>query len=102
MQTKIGVEIHKAGENNHLIFDLIAANNENKVPVNYEFLLTTLAMQRVKFPTLNKNLVLLPTGVNEYSISEDNGETFTLSLQFKEVHELTEKEADLINQTNLS
>ena len=104
MKTKISVEIHKSGENNHLIVDHIAANNEGQVNVNYEYLLTALAMQRVKYSTINKELCMLPTGINEYSISEDNGKTFTLTLTWKEIHELaeTEEQANVQLQKHLS
>ena len=79
MKTKISVEIHKSGENNHLIVDHIAA-------------------------TINKELCMLPTGINEYSTSEDNGKTFTLTLTWKEIHELadTEEQANVQLQKHLS
>lgn len=60
---------------------------------------------------LNVNRAIYYPSINKYcsrsnghflSISADDGITYPLTLEWREVHELNETEADLINQTNLS
>lgn len=92
-KTKIAVEIHKEGSSNHVILKAIGRHNGEENVIDRETLRGYILGQKVEYPNLYKNLIVKNEGDNQF-ISEDGGETFTLSLTWKEVEELAPVEND--------
>lgn len=94
--TKINVDIHKSGSENDLLLRMVANINEGKVKdvPNKNDVISYMAVRNAMFPLSS----VLSFQVDEHylHISEDNGKTFTLTLEWKEVAELSpiDKEID--------
>ena len=87
MKQKIKVEIHKLGNSNYKVLEAVGKFNGGELELNRDVLEGYILGQRVEYPNLFKSLKLTNDG-DTLHISEDNGETVTLSLTWTEVHEL--------------
>lgn len=86
MKEKIGVEIHKNGSENDVLLRMVGNVNESGVKISPENIAAYLMVRNAMFPILFK--FSFKQDKNSFHISEDGGETFTLSLTWKEVEEL--------------
>lgn len=89
MKKKINVVIHKAGSDSDKFVRLIGRYNEGhsdlSVPDIEGFINTYNVMWH---PVSSLKIVKDETEPNTYHISEDGGNTFTMSLEFVEIFEL--------------
>lgn len=95
MTTNFGVKIHKKGDENNNILNMIANHNGGVVNINLSIIESYILACKAIFPYANKHYVPLYDCeglpfVNKsiLHISEDNGETFTLTIFEKEVEGL--------------
>jgi len=93
-KTKIGVEIHKEGNINFQVLKAIGKHNGGSNVIDRETLTSYIIGQRIDYPSLYKELKVINSGDDQH-ISEDGGETFVLSLTWKEVEELEESKNDI-------
>lgn len=94
-QVKLNVKLIKAGSENDVITRLIANCNEgqSKAQISPRDLEGYLNVRNGTYPTItNCKLVKDEEESNTYHVSEDGGKTFTLSLEWVEVHELVPSE----------
>ena len=96
MTKKLNVKIHKGGDNNRVILDCIGSYNAGKVHFTARDLEGWLQVQRAFLPGIGAKYCLIKdvTESDVYHVSED-GETFTISLEWVEVHELQPNESDI-------
>lgn len=102
METIKILNVYKNGSLNGNILSIVASNNENTQPVSILQLSNWVHVQKAIFPALYSN-VKSNYDADEHIlyISEDNGKTHTMALQWQHVYELeTDKEMDLV--THLS
>lgn len=89
MKKKIAVEIHKSGSLSQEIISAIQNMNEGNVSFSPDDLTGFIRMKSAMYPIVYAQLSTnYNVGEKRLDISEDGGETFTLSLTWKEVHEL--------------
>lgn len=88
MKQKIGIELYKAGRFNEEILLAIANNNSGLSKLLPADISGFLNLHNARQPEIYKGKTVPGDSPYELHISEDNGETFTLSLTWKEVEEL--------------
>lgn len=93
MKQKIKVEIHKMGSENDFITRLVASVNSGKAQLSMNSLMGYIDTRQAAWADIS-NLSYKQSG-NRLVISEDENATFTLSLEWVEVHELDNKPDDL-------
>jgi len=97
MKSKINVVIHKEGSSNPVILKAIGRHNGGDLTIDPQTLTGYILGQKIEYPNLYKGISVIPEG-DTLHISEDNGESFTLSLTFTEVHELKPEQSQDTNQ----
>jgi hypothetical protein len=88
MKQKIGIELYKAGRFNEEILLAIANNNSGLSKLLPADISGFLNLHNARQPEIYKGKTVPGDSPYELHISEDNGETFTLSLTWKEIEEL--------------
>lgn len=90
MKQKMNVVIHKTGNESDVILRMIGNCNEKGTTVSARDIEGYLMCRNSMFPTLhNFAIVRDDTRPGEYySISEDGGATFTLTIEWCEIYEL--------------
>lgn len=90
MKQKINVVIHKTGSNNGFILECTGETNAGKAQFSPRDLEGYLNMKKAFTPMSAEGYKLLKdeTEPNTFHVSEDGGKTFTLSLEWVEVHNL--------------
>jgi hypothetical protein len=88
MKLKIGVEIHKEGENNSSVLAMVASNNGGRIPISDQDIIGYIKFKRIERPHINAELSFERAETNALVITE-KGEP-TISLTWKEVYELEE------------
>lgn len=98
MKTKISVEIHKNGTENDVLLRMIANINQGRVkdiPTKAD-IISYLTVRNSIWPISHEFSHQVD---EEYlHISEDGGKTFTLSLEWKEVAEISELDEEIENE----
>ena len=87
MKTKIDVQIHSVGEHSEAILKAIAVQNSGIASLYPSDLISYLKFRNALFPTCTNDLAYQQED-GTVNISKDGGKTFSLSLIWKEVHEL--------------
>lgn len=93
MKQKIGVEIHKNGSENDVILRMIAHFNDGKVNITAGDVMGYLHARQAIYPTISNYGCYIAhdgEGGKILCISEDGGETLTLTLTWKDIFELEE------------
>lgn len=93
MKKKIAVEIHKTGSENDGLLRLVGNVNGMGLGISKSAIMAYLAVKMAMFP-LSSNYSTCTEG-DTLHVSEDGGDTFTLSLTWKDVYELDQSENDL-------
>ena len=96
-KTKIGVEIHANGTLNEAIIRMVTSNNEGKYPVPASLISMRCKCYYAEWPTISPEFKTIESTDGTMQIYE--GEKATLTLTFKEIHELieiTESEANRV------
>ncbi len=88
MKTKFSVEINKPGSLNGEVFSMIANHNGGKADIDIDLIRAFVLSKNAMYPTLFNGCKASFVNENKLCISEDGGETFTLIITQKEVHEL--------------
>lgn len=89
MKQKINVSIHKKGDHTSEILEMVASMNDGKAKISLGDLQGYLKARAARWPNLSNDLGYIREGDGEtLDISSDGGETFSLSLTWKEVWEL--------------
>lgn len=100
MKTKISIDIRKDGNALYKIIKLIAGHNSGIANVTKSDIIGVLVAEKIDYPSLNKNSFTSDeTGSNGnlLHISDDNGETFYVTLEWKRIEELANiSEQDLV------
>lgn len=88
MKTKINVEIHQEGHNNASILAMVAHNNAGANTIEPRDIIGLIKWKKVEYPAMNRLLSyqLFTDGISIFEGEE--GCFATLSLTWKEVHEL--------------
>jgi len=86
MKQKIKVDILKHGSENQYLLKAVARMNEGLCSFSIRDLEGYFAVENAKY---NNKLVLI-SEEGYCHVSEDGGDTFTLTLEWVEVHELVE------------
>lgn len=101
MQKKLNVKIWKNGSESEVLLRLVGNVNEGKGDVSVRDLEGYIATRKAMFPSVYEGLAISPdTEPNTYNISEDGGKTFTMQIEFVEIHEL--EPVPTITQTELA
>lgn len=88
MKVKISVDIHKEGNNNAHILAMVAANNGTNTIIDISDIKGFIQWKRIEYPNMNKDLSWRKdSGEDAINIYEEVGGP-TLTLTWKEVHEL--------------
>lgn len=93
MKTKISVTILKHGKHNQDILLAVTSHNEGICTLCPADLISFANVKRAIYPALYKNLFdigRIDGQEDELFVSDDNGQTYTIILEFREVHELTQ------------
>ena len=91
MKKQINVKLLKYGSENDVITKMIANYNEGKVEATPRDIEGYMITRNCMYPTLfDFKLVKSDEPGEVYHISEDGGKTFTLTMDWVEVHELIE------------
>jgi hypothetical protein len=93
MKKKYNVNIHKSGENNSAILEMIANVNGGVARLSLLDIVGYVNSQKCRWPLTKEKFDFLwdtrnPAGTTLH-ISEDGCETFTMSITQVELHELT-------------
>jgi len=96
MKSKIQVVIHKQGSENENLLRMVANHNEGTAQIDLSDIVGYMYAKKAMFPTVSNYRVYNDNGT--LNISEDNGESFTLSLTFVELHELQPETPQDTNQ----
>jgi len=96
MKSKIHVSLFKQGSENENLLRMVANHNEGTGNVSLSDICGYMAGKKAMFPTISKYAVIQDG--ETLHISEDNGQTFTLSLTWCEVHELQPEQSQDTNQ----
>ena len=93
MKTKFKIEINGKGENLISICEVIANHNDGTSNIDLDSICGYLMFQKARFPYSLKNLEIKTEGDNGQTIhiSEDNGESYYLSITECEMEELREE-----------
>ena len=105
MTTKFKVTIHKTGEELTNITTMIAHHNSGKASIDLEDITGYMKARKALYPTSNEKQVVKPdlSEPNTIHLSDDNGETFYLSIQECVYEELIENPVlDQYTKENLS
>lgn len=90
MKKKLNVSIYKSGSENDWILKMVANYNEGISDFSPRDLEGYFKCSLATFPTIKKGLQLIKgEEPNCYHVSEDGGKTFTLSLEWAEIYELS-------------
>lgn len=100
MTTKISAEIHKTGGNNTDILKMVAAHNEGTINANVQHIAGLLLSEKVKYPSANERMQYKTEG-DTMHITEDNWQSTTLSLTWKEVYELAPVDSEIEKELEL-
>ncbi len=87
MKTKINVSIHKSGEMNNNILSLVASINEGKGYVEMEDVIGWVKSERLIYSAI-RGKVNCKVENEKLHITEDEGESWTLTLEWTTVVEL--------------
>jgi hypothetical protein len=87
MKTKIKVDIHKSGSENDQILEIVANTNSGKAPIELEDMVGYLKCRRANYPII-KGGVNCKVEDSKLHITEDDGKTWTLTLEWTTVVEL--------------
>lgn len=93
MRTKISIEIHKAGSENDVLTRMVATVNEGRAQISMGEIAAYLNVRNAIYPTIHKFASMPEDG--SLLISEDGGKTYTITLTWKEVHELSDTEKEI-------
>jgi hypothetical protein len=89
MKQKLNVVIHKLGNESDVILRMIGNCNDKGESVSARDLEGYLNCRNMMFPTLNNFALVRDNATGEYyNVSEDGGESFTLTIEWCEVYEL--------------
>ncbi len=102
MTKKYRIDLHKTGRLNSIIAAMIANHNNGKVSFNLIDVVGLLNSLKSAYPEKNSGYAhqwntQSPSGT-QLILSEDNGETFTMTITQVEVHELNNA-SDLAQNT---
>lgn len=90
MKKKLNVSIYKRGTENDNILRLVANYNEGIADISPRDLEGYLATTKAIYPNVTHPINLIKgEEPNCYHVSEDGGKTFTLSLEWAEIYELS-------------
>lgn len=91
-KSKYNVTIHRNGSENEMILRAIASHNEGLIPVSIEDLMGYVQTKRAMFPLIYSGHTAIKDDEKDYvlNISEDGGKTYTLTLEYCEVFELSD------------
>lgn len=90
MKKKLNVRLHKAGSENNSLTRLIANYNEGKSQISPRDLEGYFMVMNGIYTNIGNYLLVKDTEPNTYHVSEDGGETFTMTIEWVEVFELVE------------
>ena len=93
MKTKFKLEINGKGENLTPICEVIANHNDGTSNIDLDGICGYLMFQKARFPNLLKHLKINTEGDNNQTIhiSENDGESYYLSITECEMEELREE-----------
>lgn len=93
MKTKFKLEINGKGENLTQICEAIANHNDGTSNIDLDSICGCLMFQKARFPETYKRLKILSEGDNNQTIhiSDDDGESYYLSITECEMEELREE-----------
>ena len=103
MSKKLNVKLIKSGSENDILTRWIANYNEGneKALISPRDLEGYLNTRNAVYPTIgNLKLVVDHSEPNTYHISEDGGKTFTMTIKWTEVYELSETTINEVLNSN--
>ena len=88
MKKKINVTIHNHGSENEIILKCIGNMNSGECSFSPRDLEGYYTIQTAKYPKLPVTITKLDESGDIYQVSENEGKSFTLTLEWIEVYEL--------------
>lgn len=91
-KSKYNVTIHKFGGENENILRAVANHNDGIIPISVEDIQGYIQTRRAMYPVIHSSYAAIKDDEKDYilNISEDGGKTYTLTLEYCEVFELSD------------
>ena len=90
MKRKINVKIHKHSSDNETVLKCVGNMNDGRASFSARDLEGYFAIQNAKYPTLPVTFIKSDEPGEVYHISEDDGKSFILTLEWVEVYDLNQ------------